>query len=107
MAKINAVLGFTYTQESLTKPSVWEKVTVEKTRKATVIRNYKRVESSDKINDDFNISNRISIVSNPFINNNLSKLTYVEFLGNKWKITGIEINYPRLLLTIGGLYNGE
>ena len=59
MAKIYATLGFTFTEE--TEPSVWKKVTETRQYKADVIRNYKRNESSDKINDDFNISNQIYI----------------------------------------------
>lgn len=109
MAKISTILGFTFTEESTdpNNPSVWGKVVTEKRYKADLIRNYKRNESSDKINDDFNISNQVSILADPFVNKNLSKLTYIEFLGSKWKISGIEISFPRLTLTIGGLYNGD
>lgn len=109
MAKIVATIGFATTSEvdPINNPSVWEKTTWTKKYKAEVIRNYKRNESSNKINDDFNISNQISIVADPFVNNNLSNIIYVEFLNSKWKVSGIEINYPRLILTIGGIYNGE
>lgn len=107
MAKISAVLGFTFTEETdpVNRPNIWEKVVVEKTYKAEVIRNYKRIESSDKINDDFNISNQISILAPPFAHENLPNLTYIKFLNAKWKISGVDINYPRLILTLGGIYN--
>ena len=106
MARIYATIGFTSTHEDPNAPSVWiEDPIVEKSYKADVIRNYKRVESSDKINDDFNISNQISIVAPPFVLNNLTNIRYVTFLGSKWKVSGVDIQYPRLLLTLGGLYN--
>lgn len=64
-------------------------------------------QNSGGINDDVNISNIISIVADSFANENCSEIVYAEFLGIKWKVTDIEPQYPRLLLTLGGVYNGE
>ena len=59
----------------------------------------------DKLNDDVNISNEISIVADPFAYQNFHAMRYVEFMGAKWKISSVEVQYPRLILTVGGVYN--
>ena len=52
------------------------------------------------------ISNLISIIADPYAYKSFHSMRYVEFMGNKWKVANVEIQYPRLILTIGGLYNG-
>ena len=58
------------------------------------------------INDDININNSISIVADPYAYENFHNMRYAILEGVKWKITNVEINRPRLILTIGGVYNG-
>ena len=57
------------------------------------------------LNDNLNISNEISIVADPWARDNFHLMRYIEFMGAKWKITNIEVQYPRLILTVGGVYN--
>ena len=71
-----------------------------------VIRNTRRLNGASKVNDDITISNQISIVSDPFASNNFHMMRYVTYMGSKWKITEVEVQYPRLILTLGGVYNG-
>lgn len=59
------------------------------------------------MNDDINVSNEISILADPYANQNFHAMRYVEFMGAKWKISGVEVQYPRLILSVGGVYNGE
>lgn len=101
--KWSGKIGFVETKE--TRPGVWENVTTERNFYGDVIRDIRKNQSSGQVNDDINISNRISIVSNSFVRNNLSFMKYIEFMGAKWKITDVEVQYPRLVLTIGGLWN--
>lgn len=101
--KWSGKIGFVETKE--TRPGVWENVTTERNFYGDVIRDIRKNQSSGQINDDINISNRISIVSNSFVRDNLSFMKYIEFMGTKWKITDVEVQYPRLVLTIGGLWN--
>ena len=105
MAKFYGKIG--YAETSKTKPGVYEDATTEREYFGDLIRNTRRLQSSDKVNDDINISNEISIVSDPFAIQNFHSMRYVEFMGAKWKITNVEVQYPRLILTIGGLYNGK
>ena len=98
MAKFYGVIGYAETVE--TRPGIWEKQITERHYYGDVTRNTRRFQSSDKLNDNINISNEISIVADPFANQNFHSMAYVEFMGAKWKITSVEVRYPRLLLTI-------
>lgn len=104
MAKYYGVIGYAETVE--TKPGVWEEHIVERKYTGDIISNNRRLQSSDQVNDDIVISNAISILSDPYANQNFYNLRYAEFMGTKWKISNVEVQYPRLKLTLGGLYNG-
>lgn len=103
MAKFCGIIGYGLTVE--TEPGIYEEQIIENEYFGDVIRNSRRLQERSKVNDDINISNQISIIADPFANNNFHSMRYVEYMGAKWKITDVEVQYPRLLLTIGGLYN--
>ena len=103
MAKFCGVIGYVITRE--TEPGIYVEEIVENEYYGDVIRNTRRLREASKVNDDINISNQISIVADPFANNNFHTMRYIMFMGAKWKIIEVEVQYPRLILTIGGLYN--
>ena len=105
MAKFFGSIGYAVTSE--TKPGVYEKQIIEREYFGDVNRNIRKLENSEHLNDDINVSNEISIVSDPFANENFYSMRYAEFMGTKWKITSVEVKYPRLILTLGGVYNGQ
>lgn len=105
MAKFCGNVGFVKTVE--VEPGVWESQTKEVLYYGDVTRNTSRFQQSGGVNDDINISNNISIIADPYANENFQYMRYVEFMGTKWKISNAEVQYPRILLTIGGVYNGE
>ena len=70
-------------------------------------RNTRQLQSSETLNDDINVANEISIVADPFAYQNFYRMRYVGFMGTRWKVTKVEVQYPRLILTIGGVYNGK
>lgn len=72
-----------------------------------VMSNYRRVTSGDKLNDDVTLNNKISILANKFALDNMSFMRYVRWLGQAWSINSVELAYPRIILEIGGLYNGR
>lgn len=105
MAKIYGVIGYADTVE--TSPGVWEEVIVTRRYVGDLNRNSRRLESSGNLNDNVNISNEISIVADPYAMNNFHKMRYVEFMGAKWKVTSVDASTrPRLILNVGGVYNG-
>lgn len=103
MKKWFGVIG--YAETNKTNPGVWEEKITEREYFGDVIRNTRRLQTSDKVNDDVNIANEISIVADPYAYENFHLMRYVSFMGSKWKISNIQVDYPRLTLTIGGLYN--
>lgn len=105
--KFYGSIGFTETLE--TTPGVWEEIIVTHNYYGDVVRNSRRYESSsDKLNDNLNITNQFSIVADAYAYQNFHKMRYVEWMGAKWKITSVDAsNRPRLILEVGGVYNEE
>lgn len=104
MAKFYGVVG--YVAMVNTKPGVWEEQVTERNYYGEVIRNTRRLQSTENLNDDINISNEISIVADPYALNHFHSIRYVELMGAKWKATNVEVQPPRLLISLGGVYNG-
>lgn len=102
MAKYFGRIG--YAEQVETVPGVWEEKIVEHNYYGDVVRNIRRLESSGNLNDNINVSMEISIVADPYAIQNFHAMRYVEFMGSLWKISSVEVNYPRLILSIGGLY---
>lgn len=102
MAKWFGKIGYAETEE--TSPGVWKEQIVEREYYGDLIRNTRRLQAADKVNDDINISNELSIVADPYAMSNFHSIRYAEFMGAKWKISSVEVSYPRLILTLGGLY---
>lgn len=103
MGKFYGSIGYGEMHE--TKPGIWEKEITERTYFGDVIQFNLRTESSRNLNDDLNINNKISIVADPFAYENFHMILYVLWMGIKWKVTNVEVQHPRLILTIGGVYN--
>lgn len=105
MAKYYGAIGYAETVE--TTPGVWVEQITERQYFGDLIRNSRSLQSAEQLNDNINVANEISIVADPFVYQNFHKMRYVEFMGTKWKINTVEVKYPRLILSTGGLYNGE
>lgn len=58
----------------------------------------------EKINADLHISNKLSVVADPYLRNNFQKIAYVQFEGAKWTVDSVKVGRPRLELTLGSLY---
>lgn len=105
MARWYGAIGYAKTTE--TTPGVWVEELTERNYYGELVRNTRRLQSADKLNDDIDIVNEMSIVSDPYAIQNFHSMRYIEFMGAKWKITNVEVQYPRLILTLGGVFNGE
>lgn len=103
MAKFYGIIG--YAEQVETVPGVHGEEITERPYYGDLIRNTRRYESASQLNDNLNIANEISIIADPFAYQNFHAMRYVEFMGAKWKITTVEVQYPRLILTVGGVYN--
>lgn len=104
MEKFYGKIGFAEMAES--EPGVWDEVISEHYYYGDVVRNTRRIQNSGSINDNVDISNEISIVSDPYANNNFHSMRYVWYMGARWKVSTVNVQYPRLILSLGGIYNG-
>ena len=84
---------------------MYSEILTERLYKGDVIRNQKRYQSSESLNDDVVLSNNISIVADSYANENVFAIKYVMYKGVPWKVTKVEIQSPRIILTLGGKYN--
>ena len=101
MAKFYGPVGYAETVE--TAPGVYVEKITERMYFGDLTRNTRHLQSSETLNDDINVANEISIVADPFANQNFHRMRYVGFMGANWKISNVEVHYPRLILTIGVL----
>lgn len=105
MAKFYGVIGFEEHQE--TRPGVFEPTIVLRGYSGDVLRSSKRNENGEKVNDDISISNQFSIVADKYAYNHIYGMKYLKYMGADWKITDVEIQHPRLIINVGGIYNGD
>ena len=104
MTKFYGVVGYAVSTE--VKMGVWEDVITEKKHYGDVVRNSRRYVSNAELNDDLSLSVSISILADPFALANISRMRFVELEGALWSITNVEPQRPRLVLSLGGVYNG-
>lgn len=105
MSKWYGKIGYAETVE--TEPGVWDEEITERAYYGDTYRNTRLLQNnSDGTNDNINIANQISIVADPYANDHIYAMRYIEFQNTKWKITNVEVQRPRLILTVGGQYNG-
>lgn len=105
MAKFYGDVGFVIQDE--TAPGVYTEVPKARKYYGDVTRNIKKSENGDGLNNDITVSNQISIMADPFAFEHFFAMRYVEWMGGYWNVTNVEVQTPRLILTIGGVYNGE
>lgn len=105
--KFHGFVGFVDTVE--TAPDIWEEVPYEKEYSGDLLRKSNRsVVSTTTINDSIAINNQISIIAEPFINTHFPSIKYVKWNGAYWKVESADqTNYPRIILNLGGTYNGK
>lgn len=105
MGKFFGAIGYAETKE--TALGVSEEIITERNYKGDVIRNARRLENGEHLNDNVNVNNSISIVADGFAYQNIFSIRYVTWMGARWKVTNVEVQRPRLILTIGGVFNGN
>ena len=104
MAKFFGEIGFATQVE--TSPGIWEDQILEKQYYGDIFREARRFSSRDEILNDINVNNQISVIADGYITDNVQNLRYVRWLGGLWKVSYVELKFPRLVLEMTGVYNG-
>lgn len=105
MSKFYGKVGYVETVDD--GYGVYKEVAIERKYYGDVTRNTTRWEKAIGLNDDMNINIVVSIVADPYAYEHFSHIRYVEWRGTLWKVSSIDEQRPRLILTLGGVYNGE
>lgn len=104
MAKFYDVVGYGEQQDAVA--GVFKDVITEISYFGDVIRNSRKLQEGDKVNDDLSVGNSISIVADAYANEHFFAIRYVKWAGTKWKVVNVDVQSPRLILRLGGVYNG-
>lgn len=106
--KFSGKIGF-WMKDVETKPGVFKSEIIEKEYTGDVLKNIRRFQMEEnKQNENLTINNRLSIIGNLFMQKNWPSIKYVLWNDVKWKVTSVDVgSYPRILLELGGVYNGK
>ena len=105
MAKFVGLIGYALPVES--SPGVWNNSIVEKSYRGDVLTNQYQIQSAEQLNDNITVDNSFSIVADAYAYDNIGVMKYVVWRNIAWKIQSFNINRPRIVIKIGGVYNGE
>lgn len=104
MTKFYGDVGFVETTQ--TSSGIWEPVCTPRKYFGDIVRNQRRYQDNAQgVNDNLNISIEVSILGDDYAYDNYGNIRWVEFRGVKWKVTWINLEYPRITLTLSGIYN--
>lgn len=106
MAKWSGTIGFAENKETV--PGVWsDSDVVEKFYRGDLLMNWSKSQPSGDVNDNIIVTTQISIVADPYARQNFYHMKYIEYMGERWKVSTIDATrYPRLIISLGGIYNG-
>ncbi len=104
MAKFSGMIG--YAVQSETAPGVWENQIIEKSYRGDIILSQQRWQKTEGANNDLSLDNSISVIADLYAYANFGFIKYVILHEQKWSVNSLAINRPRIVLQIGGLYNG-
>ena len=105
MARFYGAVGYSVSADK--GDGVWVNEITEHNHYGDATRNAARWEKGASINDDLTLDVQISILADEFAYSNFQSIKYVTYMGVRWKVTRIEVKRPRLILTLGGEYNGQ
>lgn len=104
MAKYYGAVGFATYKE--TSPGVHEEVIEEHLYSGDLISSRRNLNDAAQINGNITMSTEISILADPFAYSHFESIRYATYMGTKWSVVSIDVRYPRLLLSMGDVYNG-
>lgn len=105
MAKFHDVIGFIQDQIEAV-PGVWKDNIVEREYYGDILRNSVRSVSGENLNNDLTVGNSISIMADDYASVNFFTICYIKWAGTLWTVDNVEVKSPRLILRLGGVYNG-
>lgn len=106
MAKFFGEIGYGFATETPPGSGVYQDVITEKRYFGDLTQNIRRLQETEFVNNDINVTNSLSIVADEYLTQNSQSIRYVRWNSQLWKVQSITVEHPRLILRLGGLYNG-
>lgn len=104
MSKFSGLVG--YVTQSEISPGVWSSVENSKVMKGDIIRQSSSSQNGDKVNNDVSLSHRVSLLGDAYSFGNYYNIRWIDINSQKWQVTSVEIQRPRIIVTLGGIWNG-
>lgn len=105
MAKFAGLV--TYVTQVESRPGIWTDESISRLMRGDMLRKGSVGQNDDKVNSDISLNHRVSLVGDEYALNNYYDIKHIQLNGREWEVTSVEVQHPRLILTIGGLWNGE
>lgn len=106
MARYYGKVGF-IGETTETSPGIWEELLEARPYYGDVVRNVRRTDGGTQVNATVSVANQISVVADAFAFDHIYAIRYVEWGSTAWEVTSVEVEHPRLVLTLGGVYTGN
>jgi hypothetical protein len=106
MARFYGEVGYGSTVQTPANSGIWKDTITERQYYGDIIRNIRRLEDGEGLNNDITLGNSISVLADEYANNNFFDIKYVRLAGTLWTVTSVEVKSPRLILSLGSVYNG-
>lgn len=106
MARFSGEVGYGIADENPDQPGVWESTMVEKEYLGDITRVSRKLDPGENLNSDISVSNSISIVADQYAIEHFVHIKYVKWSGVRWTVTSVDVQPPRLILSLGSVYNG-
>lgn len=106
MARFYGEVGYANSIETPAGSGIWKDVITEYSYFGDVVRNTRKLDSGDKLNEDISVNNSISIVADQQAVDNIFNIRYIRWMSALWTVTNVEVQHPRLILSLGSVYNG-
>jgi hypothetical protein len=104
VTKFSGEIGYGHSVE--TAPGVWEDTIIEYSYFGDVLRNTRKLSEGEFLNPNLTVNNSISIVADAYAREHFFAIRYIKWAGALWTVSDVEVQSPRLLLRLGGVYNG-
>ena len=105
MAKFYGVIGYVTTNE--TEPGIWSQVVTERKYFGDIFKRSKSWQNNQKVNDDISVNVELSVVADSYLYSHIHNIRFAVYNDTAWEVTTVEPQPPRLILSLGGIYNGR
>lgn len=107
MSKWHGIIGFSTQERSSDHPSVVKNKLVEKPYYGEMDAYAKRWQNGTGTIDDLNVTAQLSVIMDQYLTQHIGEISYISWYGQKWKVTSVQPGHPRMIISIGGVYNVE